>query len=101
MPRFNRESALAFDTMAKQLDLALAVARASDRNGYARAELAIAEQKISTAREAARRFDYTEADRRLVEGYIDLELARLRAEEARMNAELQRHTATGARSHGR
>jgi hypothetical protein len=45
-------------------------------------------------REAARRRDFVAANRRLTEAYIDIELAKVRAEEARLRAEVARRAAT-------
>jgi hypothetical protein len=85
---------MTFDSLVAQMDLAIAVARASDPRGFGRIELAVAEQKMAAARAAARLPDYVEAHRRLAEAHIDLQLARLTAESARLQAELGRYTTT-------
>lgn len=89
---------MAFHGLVMQLDRVVAAARASDRAGLARNELATAEQNISAARQAARVEDYVEANRRLREAFADVELATVRAEEARAKAEVQRRTERPARA---
>lgn len=90
--KYRGPTGLSFHSLVMQLNCVVAAARASDRAGFARSELAMAEQNIAAARQAARVEDYLEANRRLREAFADVELATVRAEEAGVKAELQRRT---------
>lgn len=75
---------------------ALDVARTEETKRYAAAELAIAEEKLAQARNAARQEEFDTAERLVSESLVNVHLATSKAEAARIRAELERRKASPA-----
>jgi hypothetical protein len=69
---------------------ALDVAKTDDTRRFAAAELAIAEEKLAQARNAAREEEFDAADRLISESLVNVQLATTKAEAARIRAEAER-----------
>ena len=89
--------------MLGRASTALDVAKTAETKRYAAAELAIAEEKLAQARNAAREEEYEAADRLISESLVNVQLATSKAEAARIRAELERLKAspTGGAGGGR
>jgi hypothetical protein len=89
--------------MLGRASTALDVAKTAETKRYAAAELAIAEEKLAQARNAAREEEYKAADRLISESLVNVQLATSKAEAARIQAELERlkESPTGGAGGGR
>lgn len=76
--------------MLGRASTALDVAKTDETRRYAAAELAIAEEKLVRARNAARVEEFEAADRLISESLVNVQLATAKAEAARIRAELDR-----------
>lgn len=76
--------------MLGRASTALDVAKTDETKRYAAAELAIAEEKLVRARNAARVEEFEAADRLISESLVNVQLATAKAEAARIRAELDR-----------
>ena len=76
--------------MLGRASTALDVAKTDETKRYAAAELAIAEERLVRARNAARVEEFEAADRLISESLVNVQLATAKAEAARIRAELDR-----------
>lgn len=76
------------------------IANTEETKRYAAAELAIADEKLAQARNAARAKEYELADRLVSESLVNVHLATTKAEAARIRAEVERMQAPRAGAPG-
>lgn len=82
------------ETAISRASRAIAVANTEEAGRYAASELAIAQEKLDAARQAARAQEYVAADRLISESLVNIQLATAKADAARVQAELERRKAS-------